>query len=158
MTKQEALSLTAGSPSTIFTREDVHRLINAIDMKIPLPFGAIDNLRSLVGIDNLVDLIVTCLEHPKASGQVFLVCDGEDISTTELLRKTASAMGRDIWLIPISKFLLRVVAAILGKQEMGRSLCGSLQVDNTKTQCLLGWTPPFTLDQGLKKAVEGIHQ
>jgi nucleoside-diphosphate-sugar epimerase len=133
------------------------RLIQAINMKVPLPFGAIDNLRSIVALDNLIDLIVICLAHPKAPGQVFLVCDGEDVSTTGLIRRTAKAMGKEIWLIPIYKPFLRFAGSMLGKQEMVKNLCGSLQIDTIKTQCLLGWTPKTPLDQGLKKAVEGIN-
>lgn len=132
------------------------RLIKAINMKVPLPFGSVGNLRSIVGIDNLIDLIVICLEHPKAPGQVFLVCDGEDVSTTELIRKTASAMGKKIWLISMCEPLLRFAASMIGKQEMVKNLFGSLQIDTTKTQCLLGWTPKIPLDQGLRKSVEGI--
>jgi len=110
----------------------------------------------MVAIDNLVDLLVTCLKHPAAAGQTFLVSDGEDVSTTELLSRTANAMGKKVLLLPVPAFALELGAAMLGKREVAQRLCGSLQVDMTKTRSLLGWIPPMTLDQGLKIAVEGM--
>ena len=123
---------------------------------MPLPLGAIHNARSMVALDNLVDLLVTCLKHPVAAGQTFLVSDGEDVSTTELLRGTARAMGKEAILLPVPTSVLEWGAAMLGKRAVAQRLCGSLQVDITKTRRLLGWNPPLTLDQGLKKAVEGM--
>jgi UDP-glucose 4-epimerase len=123
---------------------------------VPLPLGAIHNARSMVALDNLVDLLVTCLKHPAAAGQTFLVSDGEDVSTTKLLRRTAQAMGKRALLLPVPAFLLESGAALLGKRAVAQRLCGSLQVDIEKTRRLLGWNPPLTLDQGLKKAVEGM--
>lgn len=122
----------------------------------PLPLGAIQNARSMVALDNLVDLLVTCLTHPAAAGQTFLVSDGEDVSTTELLRRTAQTMGKKVLLLPVPASVLELSAAMLGKRAMAQRLCGSLQVDIEKTRRLLGWYPPLTLDQGLKKAVEGM--
>ena len=123
---------------------------------IPLPLGAIHNQRSLVALDNLVDLIMTCLTHPAAANQTFLVSDGEDVSTTELLRRMGRAMGRPARLIPVPANILKLAAALVGKRDMAQRLCGSLQVDIEKTRTLLGWQPPLTLDQGLKKAAEGL--
>lgn len=123
---------------------------------MPLPLGAIHNARSMVALDNLVDLLVTCLKHPAAAGQTFLVSDGEDVSTTELLRRTANAMGKKAFLLPVPASVLEWGAAMLDKRDVAQRLCGSLQVDMTKTRRLLGWNPPLTLDQGLKKAVEGM--
>ena len=123
---------------------------------IPLPLGAIHNAWSMVALDNLVDLLVTCLKHPAAAGQTFLVSDGQDVSTTELLRRTAQAMDKKAFLLPLPASVLEWGAAMLGKRDVAQRLCGSLQVDITKTRRLLGWNPPLTLDQGLKKAVEGM--
>ena len=123
---------------------------------IPLPLGAIHNQRSVVALDNLVDLIVTCLSHPAAANQTFLVSDGEDVSTTELLQRMGHAMNRPARLIPVPAGLLTQAAALLGKRNVAQRLCGSLQVDIQKTRQLLGWNPPLTLDQGLKKAAEGM--
>ena len=123
---------------------------------IPLPLGAIHNQRSLVALDNLVDLIITCLSHPAAANQTFLVSDGEDVSTTELLRRMGRAMGRPARLIAVPAGVLKLAAALAGKQDLAQRLCGSLQVDMEKTRRLLGWSPPLTLDQGLGKAAEGL--
>ncbi|PUE59631.1 NAD-dependent dehydratase [Limnohabitans curvus] len=125
---------------------------------IPLPLGCIHNARSMVALGNLVDLLVTCLKHPAAAGQTFLVSDGEDVSTTELLRRTARAMGKRALFLPVPASWLEVVASLLGKRAMAQRLCGSLQVNIDKTRSMLGWVPPLTLDQGLKKAVEGLKR
>lgn len=123
---------------------------------IPLPLGAIHNARSMVALDNLVDLLVTCIKHPTAAGHTFLVSDGEDVSTTELLRRTAHTMGKKAFLLPVPAIALELSATLLGKRAVAQRLCGSLQVDITKTRSLLGWNPPLTLDEGLKKAVAGM--
>ena len=106
---------------------------------VPLPLGAIHNQRSLVALDNLVDLIVTCLTHPAAANQTFLVSDGEDVSTTELLRRMGQAMGRPARLIPVPASWLKLAAAMVGKPDVAQRLCGSLQVDIEKTRRLLGY-------------------
>jgi nucleoside-diphosphate-sugar epimerase len=110
----------------------------------------------MVGLDNLVDLLITCLKHPAAAGQTFLVSDGEDVSTTALLRRTAQAMEKKIFLLPVPAFVLEWAAALLGKRAVAQRLCGSLQLDIAKTRQLLGWTPPVSLDEGLRRAVEGL--
>ncbi len=122
---------------------------------VPLPLGAIHNQRSLVALGNLVDLIVLCLTHPAAANQTFLVSDGEDVSTSELLRRMGQAMGRPARLLPVPQSWLRYAAAMVGKPDVAQRLCGSLQVDISKTRQLLGWMPPLSLDQGLKKAAMG---
>jgi nucleoside-diphosphate-sugar epimerase len=121
---------------------------------IPLPLGAINNSRSLVALDNLVDLVVTCLHHPAAANQTFLVSDGEDLSTTELLKRTASAMGVMARLISVPASFVQTGTRLLGKSDIGQRLCGSLQVDISKTRKLLGWTPLVTVDQALKRTAE----
>ena len=122
---------------------------------VPLPLGAIHNQRSLVSLDNLVDLLVTCITHPAAANQTFLVSDGEDVSTTELLRRTSQALGRPARLMSVPASWLNLAAVLVGKPDVAQRLCWSLQVDIEKTRCMLGWTPPLTLDQGLKKAASG---
>ena len=129
-------------------------LVRAIAFGLPLPLGLLTgNRRSFVGIDNLVDLIMTCLNHPAAANQTFLVSDGEDISTADLLRRLGGAMGRPTRLFPIPVGWLALGARLLGKREMFQSLCGSLQVDISKTCELLNWKPPISVDEGLRKAV-----
>ena len=126
-------------------------LIRLVEKGIPLPLGAIHNKRSLVGLDNLVDLIITCIDHPSAANQVFLAADGEDLSTSELLRRVAAAMGKPSRLIPVPAGLLQLGATLLGKKAVGQRLLGSLQVDISSTRDCLGWEPPFSVDEGLRR-------
>ena len=121
---------------------------------VPLPFGAIHNQRSLVALDNLVDLIVTCIEHPAAANQTFLVSDGEDLSTSELLRRMGAALGKPARLLPVPSRLLEMGAALLGKKDLSQRLCGSLQVDIDKTRELLHWIPPVSVDEALRKTAK----
>ena len=131
-------------------------LLHVVARGIPLPLGcARHNCRSLVALENLVDLIVLCTTHPKAANQAFLVSDGEDLSTAELLQRVAQAQGVNARLWPVPVMLLRLAAATLGKGAPAQRLLGSLQVDIGKTRELLGWNPPLTVAQGLQKAVEG---
>jgi nucleoside-diphosphate-sugar epimerase len=122
---------------------------------VPLPLGGVTaNRRSLVALDNLVDLIVTCIGHPAAANKTFLVSDGEDLSTTELLRRMGKALGKPARLIPVPDGLLKMAASIVGKRELSQRLCGSLQVDISKTRELLGWKPPVSVDEGLQRTAE----
>ena len=122
---------------------------------IPLPFGAVKNQRSLVALDNLVDLILLCSHHPAAANQTLMVSDGEDLSTTELLRRMGQALDRPARLIPVPASWLLAAATLAGRTGVVSRLCGSLQVDITKTRQLLGWTPPVTVDEGLRRAAPG---
>lgn len=126
-------------------------MMNWLHKGIPLPLGAIHNRRSFVALENLVDLIVTCIEHPAARGNTFLVSDGEDLSTTQLLQRMAEALGKRAYLIPIPCVLLNSAAAMLGKRAMVQRLCGSLQVDMAKTCAILGWLPPVSVGRALEK-------
>nr|WP_314898898.1 SDR family oxidoreductase [uncultured Deefgea sp.] len=125
---------------------------------IPLPLGAIHNQRSLVALDNLVDLIVTCIDHPAAANQIFLAGDGEDLSTTELLQKMAKALDVSSRLIPVPMWCLQFGARLFGKQAMAQRLCGSLQVDISKAKNVLGWRPPLTVDEALQKTADDFLQ
>ena len=118
---------------------------------LPLPLGAIHNKRSLVALENLVDLIVTCIDHPKAANETFLVSDDQDVSTTELLNKMTVAAGKKPWLIPVPMKLIQLGAMLLGKKAVADRLCGNLQVDISHTKNVLGWSPPITLEQGLAR-------
>lgn len=123
---------------------------------VPLPLGAIDNRRSLVALDNLVDLVHLCVMHPAAAQQTFLVSDDDDVSTTRLLRCMGAALGRPARLIPVPSVVLERLARLIGQRAVARRLCDSLQVDITKTRDLLDWRPPLTLIQGLRKAAGGM--
>lgn len=123
-----------------------------LEKGVPLPLGAIThNRRSLVALDNLVDLMTLCLHHPAAANEVFLVSDGEDLSTTGLLRRMAHAMGRPARLIPVPAKVIEWAARLLGKRAVAQRLCGSLQVDIGKTRSKLGWEPPCTLDAAFER-------
>ncbi|QSP94468.1 SDR family oxidoreductase [Marinobacter salinisoli] len=126
-------------------------MIRLVDKGLPLPLGAVHNKRSLVALGNLVDLIITCTHHPSAANQVFLASDGDDLSTTELLRAVAVAMGKPSRLIPVPPGLLTAGATMLGKKAVARRLLDSLQVDISKTRDLLGWKPPLSVDDGLRR-------
>ncbi|MFZ1180198.1 MAG: SDR family oxidoreductase [Herbaspirillum sp.] len=129
-----------------------------LDKGVLLPLGAIkSNRRSLVALDNLVDLITVCLRHPAAVNQVFLVSDGEDVSTTALLQRTARALQRPARLVPVPVSWLTAAARLLGKSGLAQRLCGSLQVDITKTTELLQWRPPLDLDEALRKTAVALH-
>ena len=129
-----------------------------LDRGVPLPFGAIDNRRSLVALDNLVDLIVTCIDHPAAANQTFLVSDGEDLSTTALLRRMAKALDKRPRLLPVPAWVLSAGARSLGKGALSQRLCGSLQVDISKTRELLGWYPPVSVDAALLAAARHYQE
>jgi UDP-glucose 4-epimerase len=130
-------------------------LVRCLKRGLPLPLGAVDNRRSLVALDNLVDLVVRCVSHPAAANQTFLVSDGEDMSTTALLRRTAAALGKPARLLPVPATILRAAAAVTGHREAARRLLGSLQVDITATCSRLDWSPPISVDEGLRRAVAG---
>jgi nucleoside-diphosphate-sugar epimerase len=123
---------------------------------IPLPLGAIHNQRSLVGLNNLVDLVATCLEHPAAANQTLLVSDGHDLSTTELLQQLGGKVARGAHLLPVPSGFLLAGAKLLGRGDVAQRLCGSLQVDISKTRNLLGWSPPHSVDRELECAAQGF--
>ncbi len=125
-----------------------------IEKGIPLPLGAIHNQRSLVFLDNLVDLILTCCTHPNAAGETFLVSDNNDVSTSQLLNVVAQAMDKPNRMLPIPMSLLSMAAKIIGKPQIAQRLCGNLQVDISHTMDTLGWKPPYSLENGVKKTVD----
>jgi len=129
-------------------------MINIIKKGIPLPFGAISNNRSMLAIDNLVDFVSLCTTHPEAANQVFLLADGEDVSSSMLLRKLAFAYRKPCRLLPVPTSWMQFVAKLLGKQTLTDRLFGDLQIDSSKARTLLGWKPVKTMDQQLKKMAE----
>lgn len=124
---------------------------------IPLPFGAVTgNKRSFVALDNLLDLLVTCITHPAAANQTFMVSDGHDLSTRDLLCRMGQAMGKSVHLLPVPPVMLKWGANMLGKSNKARRLLGSLQVDIANTYEVLGWVPPISVDEGLRRAAEEV--
>lgn len=132
-------------------------LVRWVQRGLPLPLGAVHNQRSFVALDNLVSLVLLCADHersPLAANQVFVVADGEDVSTSTLLRKLARAAGRPSRLLPLPVSWLRVVASLMGKRALADRVLGNLQVDASKARTLLGWQPVVTMDQQLAKMFE----
>ena len=133
-------------------------MMRLIDKGIPLPFGAIKNQRSLVYLDNLSDLILTCCEHPLAPGYTFLASDDHDVSTTQLMRTIALSMGKSPRLIPIPMSWIQAGASALKKKHIAQRVCGNLQVDIGLTKEILGWKPPVSFEQGIKRTVEAYFK
>lgn len=133
-------------------------LIKLASKGLPLPLGAIHNQRSMVYVGNLIDLIVNCISSPKAANKTFLVSDNDDLSTTQLLSALAKAMGKPSRLIPVPASWLMTVTKLLGKPAIGERLCGNLQLDISETKSCLGWTPPYSVAEGLKQTVSEPSQ
>jgi len=129
------------------------RLMRMVEHGFPLPLGAIHNRRSLLYLGNFVDAIRLCVEHPAAAGQTFLLDDGVPVSTPELIRALARAMGRSTHLLAVPVGVLELAGALLGKRAAVARLTGSLFVDSTAIRSRLGWVPPYTLQQGLAATV-----
>lgn len=128
-------------------------LMRAVRRGWPLPLGAVRNQRSLIGLDNLVDGTITCIVHPAAANQIFLLSDGRDLSTPELVGELARAAGVNPHLLAVPVWALRVGATLLGKQDAVQRLCGNLQVDISKARKLLGWVPTVSVEEGLRRAM-----
>jgi len=126
-------------------------MMKLVEKKFPLPLGAVCNKRSMVGIDNLIDLIESCIDHPAAAGQIFLAGDGDDLSTTELLKRLAVGANKKSYLIPVPPFILYACARLIGKADIARRVLGSLQVDISKTRKVLNWIPPVSVNEGLSR-------
>lgn len=129
------------------------RLAAIVRRGLPLPLGSVRNLRSLVGIANLVDFLQCCMTHPAAAQQAFLVSDGHDLSTPDLIRRMGAALHQPARLLPVPLPLLHLGAACIGRQAMLQQLTGTLQADIHKARTLLGWTPPLTVDAALENAL-----
>ena len=131
------------------------RLIKIVRSGIPLPLSMIKNQRSMIGIDNLVDFLIRCTDHPEAGGKIFLVSDGENLSTPELIKLIASSMGRKANLFPMPISLLKFLSSFFGKSEDINRLTGSLRVDSNYTKKILNWTPPISVKEGIRRMVQG---
>ena len=133
-------------------------MLRWLNSGVPLPLaGVSENRRSLLALDNLLDLIMTCLSQPAAANQTFLMSDGEDLSTAELLRRSAGALGRPARLFNLPPALLKLGARLMNKPGIYQRLCGSMQLDISMTRQLLGWNPPVSVAEGLRRAAEGFQ-
>lgn len=155
--RQTGLEIVVVRPPLVYgpgVKANFASLMRALQRRLPLPFGSIDNRRSLVARDNLVDLLLLCSRHPAAAGQVFLVSDGEDLSTAQLCRGLSRALGVRPRLLPVPVALLRLLGVLSGRRQQVQRLLGSLQVDITATRSRLGWIPPVSVEQGLREAAK----
>ena len=125
-----------------------------LNKRIPLPLGSITNRRSFVAVGNLVDLVIMCVDHPDAANNTFLVSDGEALSTTQLLRRIARALGKPALLMPIPIWMLKGILLMFGKKVIAQRLFDSLEVDILRTQTLLGWSPPVDMTKALRQTVD----
>lgn len=130
------------------------KLIKTVDKGTPLPLASVQNRRSLIYIENLIHAIITCIQHPNAGDQTYFVSDDEDVSTSELIQKIASALNKSARLFPFPKLLLFILGRLIGKGPAVDRLIGSLTVDISKIKQGLGWKPPFTMEQGLRETAK----
>lgn len=152
ISKETGMEIVIIRPPLVYgpgVKANFFSMMKLVSMNVPLPLGAVCNRRSMVALANLISLIVTCISHPKAANETFLVSDDRDVSTTELLRMMAHAFGKKAILVPIPMSWIHFVAMIFGKKMVADRLCGSLQVDISHTKETLGWTPPVTMTQQL---------
>jgi len=155
--KEKSMDIVIIRPPLVYANHapgNFKALMTWVKKGVPLPFGSVNNQRSLVALDNLADFIVLCAKHPKAANEIFLISDGEDVSTTELLQKVAKSMGKKARLIPVPVGLMAFIAKLVGKEDVANRLFGSLQVDSSKAREMLGWKPVITMDEQLKKTVK----
>lgn len=157
--KETGMEIVVIRPVLVYgpgVKANFRSMMNWLNKGLPLPLGAIRNQRSFVALDNLVDLIITCLDHPRAANETFLVSDGFDMSTPQLLRYMSGALGRTARLVPVPAVVLVWAATLVGRRSAAERLCGSLQVDIKKTRELLGWVPPFTVENALRKTADSF--
>ena len=124
-------------------------MMKIITKGLPLPLASVANKRSLIYIGNLVDALTTCAMHPAAAGQTYLVSDGEDVSTPDLIQRTAKALELPARLFPFPASFIRLAGKLSGKSGVVNRLMGSLTVDTAKIKRELGWKPPFSMEEGL---------
>ena len=135
-------------------RGNFEKLMKWVSFGFPIPFGLIKNKRSFIGLDNLLDLIITSINHPNAAGEILLASDDHDLSTVDLLLKISSAMNRNVRIFSVNIYLIKFFGYLLGKSKVISRLINSLQIDITYTKELLNWKPRFNVDEGIKKMVE----
>lgn len=162
LAKDSSMEVVIIRPTIVYgpgVKANFASLMRLVSKGIPLPFGSItQNKRSLVSINNLVDLIVTCIDHPKAANQVFLVSDDHDVSTAEMVRELAIALDKPTWQLPVPIWCYKLFGKLFGKSDIVDRLTGSLQVDISHTKETLGWKPSQTLQEGFKQTAQAFLQ
>lgn len=161
LSRHTGLEVTVIRPPLVYgpgVKANFSTMMQWIDRGVPLPLGAVNNKRSFVYVGNLVDLIIVAAGHARAAGEVFTVSDGEDMSTTELYRRLAQALGRQCWFMPVPISLLKLAATMFGRRGVASRLIDSLQVDFSKTREILGWTPRIDVDYGLRQTARSFQQ
>ncbi|WP_234915456.1 UDP-glucose 4-epimerase family protein [Aeromonas veronii] len=160
LAKNTAMDVVIIRPTLVYgpgVKANFASLMRLVSKGIPLPFGCINkNKRSLVSIDNLVDLILTCIDHPNAANQVFLVSDDYDVSTSQMVREMATALGKPTWQLPVPVWCYQLIGKLFNKSDVVNRLTGSLQVDICHTKDTLGWTPPQSLQSGFKQTAQAF--
>lgn len=155
--KETKLEVVIVRPPLVYgagVKGNFSQMLSVLVQGLPLPFESIENRRSLVYVENLVDALILCAAHPVAAGQTYLVSDGEDISTPDLLKKLSLAMDKHSHLFSFPVALLKLAGRLVGKSDQVARIVGSLQVDSSKIRRELGWVPPFSLDDGLRATVK----
>jgi nucleoside-diphosphate-sugar epimerase len=156
ISKQTGLEVVIIRPPLVYgerVKGNFLRLLDLVYKQIPLPFAKINNLRSFIGLDNLVDLIICCIDHPKAEGKIFLASDGEDLSTLDLIRKLSKFMNKSPRLFQVPQSIIQLIGRLVGKSSEVKRLFGSLRIDNSYAREILGWSPALSLDESLEKTV-----
>jgi len=157
LAKSSAMEVVIIRPVLVYgpgVKANFLQLMRALRRGVPLPLGGVNNARSLVSLDNLIDLIRVCLDHPAAANEVFLVSDGQDLSTRDLANLLKRHLPASSWLIPVPESLIMLGATLLGRKSAAERVLGSLRVDIGKTRERLQWQPPVSVEDGLKKTVE----
>ena len=154
---QTGMEFVAIRPPLIYgpgVKANFKKLMQLVAKGLPLPLGAIANQRSMLALDNLISFIDVAMTHPAAANQCFLLSDGQDLSTTQLLKLLARGLHQSLWLIPIPTVILQALAKMVGQSSASERLLGSLQIDSSKARQLLGWKPPLTVEEGIALTTE----
>ena len=161
LSEQSGLEVVIIRPPLVYgpgVRANFAALMRAVQRGWPLPLASVHNLRSMVAMDNLVSFIATCVDHPQAANTTFLVSDGQDISSPDLVRGLAQALGVAARLVPVPVSALQFVGRALGRGDVIQRVCGNLRVDISKARRVLAWQPPVSMDEGLRRTVAGMHR
>ena len=154
ISKNTGLEVVVVRPPIVYgcgVKGNLKRLIKLVNMGIPMPFGLLKNERSLIGLDNLIDFLIKCIDHPNAAGKTFLVSDGEDLSTADLIRYMQLAAKKPNFLIPIPVFFLKFMSMFIGKQKEINKLVSSFKLETSYARKELNWKPPWNVKEGIIK-------